>query len=131
MDNGRVITFHRGSSQGSGLNLLIDGPGGWSAYAHDGSTGSSIFTSSYPETNRWYYLAVTHDGTTHKFWVDMDLIGTQSRGFSLGSFTAMIGHYNNLTSIYAWDGWIAGIRVTNRAKSEAELENYFYGMRGY
>jgi len=91
-----------------------------------GSTYFTHFSSAFtPLTGRWYHLAGTYDSVTENSQVYLDAVpGTLTNRSGCGELgsninNALIGKY--MEYAYAIDGYIADVRVYNRALSDAEV----------
>lgn len=130
--NARILTFHWSSGYGSGATLSIDqATQKWQTYVNDGNGGTGSIDAAAAHTPmQWTYVVMTNDGTTHKLYVNGVYEGQQSLGFQLGTQLGYIGAFGDGSTLYVMDGWIAGVRVTNRAKTAGEIEDYYYGVNG-
>jgi predicted nucleic acid-binding Zn ribbon protein len=90
---------------------------GWAAGTSNGTlgyyTGSTTMTmGSSWQTNRWYHLAVTREGTTLKGFVDGAQVNsiTDSRNYNVSPTTSYIGDRYSATNQFT--GYIQDLRVT-------------------
>lgn len=87
-----------------------------------GGSGSAYVDASYSfTTGRWYHIAVTHDASIGKVYVDGVLIGssTSAKGFTGGTSKITIGSRHNQSNFS--NVKINDVRVYDHCLSEAEV----------
>ena len=75
------------------------------------------------ETNQWYYLVYTEDGTTNKYYKNGILIDSTAAGTTTSATTIAVGARTGLD--YNYSGAVSGLQLYSRALSQAEIaQNY-------
>jgi hypothetical protein len=83
----------------------------------DGSL-HSILVDDALETERWYHVAGTWDGTDMKLYLNGELVGQDTPG---GSLTAPSGGVSLSSSGETMDGYVDDVRIWNDARTQAEI----------
>lgn len=79
------------------------------------------------ETNRWYHVAGTYDGSNLKIYVDGVLQGTTPANISIGNTGSLSIGYHNMTDWeYFVDGIMDEIRIWNVARTQNEIQANMY-----
>lgn len=74
--------------------------------------------------DEWQLLDVTYDGTTLKFYINAELVGSSAVTLGTGTAsTAYIGGHPQHE--FGWSGRLADLRVYNRALTELELKTLY------
>jgi hypothetical protein len=116
----RNYAFH---IQGGGLGIMHG------SISVDNAFGHATFGATSIADSQWHYLAVTYDGSKCTLYID----GVEDFGRSAGGENGVIGgppdHYDGFLSIganaiagYAFDGVIDEVRLSSRARTQAEIE---------
>lgn len=75
------------------------------------------------ETNRWYHVARTYDGSNLKIYVDGVLQGITPANITIGNTGLLTFGYHNMTDWeYFLDGLMDEIRIWNVAKTQDEIQ---------
>jgi hypothetical protein len=114
--------------------IEINSSGAFSFSVYTG--GLQTITSSNQSYNKWYFLTLTHDGSTETAYINGVSIGTKSYSrsgpFSSGNQThyaiCAIDSTNMGTQAYA-GGRIANFAIYNRALSSVEVLNTFNAFK--
>ncbi|MBU0477067.1 LamG domain-containing protein [bacterium] len=116
----RIVTIHRGSAAGTGLNIVIYSDK-WQSYTHNGTTGAWLDSGVTVDTD-WHFIVVTNDGTTHRIYVDGAEKNDRALGFTAGTRVACIGHFDaSAGQTYAWKGLIDEVAIYNYARSSTQI----------
>ena len=95
--------------------------------AWDNGGVRQAFSNVFPALSRWYHVVGTWDGTYARIYVDGDLEGKSS---DLSAYPPLPlntpTHIGARISILCWSGFIASVRIYNRALSEAEVKYLYY-----
>lgn len=80
------------------------------------------------DTTNWHYIVGTYDGVNQKIYVDgaEKNSAAYSTPMNIDTENVYIGRF---ISSYL-DGWVAGARLSNRAKTANEIHDYYYGLWG-
>ena len=91
------------------------------AYSDSGPRGAVY--APYTPTDEWHHFAMTHDGETLRLYLDGALAGDSPLATppADGSPVRIGADDNGGTVSSFWHGWIASLRVWDRALSEAEV----------
>lgn len=84
-------------------------------------------TSSFINTNNWYHVVATFDGSTKKTYIDgvrRSVNGGLAKTVATNSNGVWIGRYGNGSS-YQYNGKLAKCNVYNRALTEDEVSTQF------
>lgn len=74
------------------------------------------------ETNRWYHVAFSFDGSNMAFYLDGNLLGTTAFSFNNNTaHTAKIGGFNTAADI---NGAISDVRVWDHARDQGTIQVY-------
>ena len=85
----------------------------------------SISAGIYLQSNTWYHLAATYDGSDMKLYVDGDLKNSTTSGFptSSSSTNVLIGaYYRNDTTDYHFEGKMDEVRIWNVARDSVAIQ---------
>ena len=115
--------------QGGGLGIIHG------SISVDNAFGHATFGVTNVADSNWHYLAVTYDGDKCTLYID----GAEDFGRSAGGDNGVIGgppdHNDGFISIganaiteYAFDGVIDMIRLSSRARTQAEIEQAMEGI---
>jgi len=107
------LSSNVGANNG-GLNLII-GNGGWNGYSSSRRSWDS---------NTWYNIAVTQNGTTYIMYVN---------GVQINTGTAVIPQFSGITNNdlgILWNGNIVEGLVYNRALTPAEILQNYNAIKG-
>ncbi len=133
-----VLSFGRdiGGSTG-GLALIAYGFNAVSDFLffECGSSVGRVSSGIVPSLNIWYYITVTADGTSTKFYLNGELRNTSSQGSGAiaPTPTLSVGSYVNgsgTPSTFFHSGNIAQVSIYNRALSASEIQQNFNALRG-
>ena len=86
---------------------------------------NDIQTSVYVNDGKWHHLAVTHDGTTTKIYVDGNLINSTAKTFNTTGTNFQMG-YNSTYTAWNYNGTLDEMRVWNTARTQAEIQANMY-----
>lgn len=75
--------------------------------------------------NQWHHVAVTHNGSVQKFYIDGQLVGTYSSSLATTAGASVIGKRTNGTREYI--GRIDEVAVYDRALTSSEIQAHYYG----
>jgi len=90
-------------------------------------------TSSTPATtimgyDQWYYGVGTKEGSLASCYLNGKLEDTDS---SFSDFANVGDLRIGMGNDGYFNGYIAGVRITNRAKTANEIHDYYHGLKGY
>ena len=91
-----------------------------------GINSSSSSNAPFVQTNQWYSVVYTCDGTTAKIYVNCQLAGSgPANGISFtNSDDLFLGALNNSQYPYWFNGVMDEVRIYNRAINEDEIKAY-------
>lgn len=90
-------------------------------------TGSTLAATPYVKLNQWYSVVYTNDGINAKIYINCELKATTkiTSAFSLTNAEDLfLGHMNNTTFPYWYNGVMDEVRIYNRALSQDEVNIY-------
>lgn len=73
------------------------------------------------ETEKWYHVATTYDGTHFRVYLNKERIGEFSATFAQNYNSFIIGRWANSYSEYLFDGMISDVRIWNKSLSQDEI----------
>ena len=69
----------------------------------------------------WHHYAVTRDNDTIKVYLDGTLANSDTQSVYIEDYMCRLGAHNDYSDAYTFVGYLAGLRVYNRALSAAEI----------
>ena len=81
----------------------------------------SAFTQGTIPANDWTHIAVTWDGTTHKHYIDGELVGSQAETGNMTTSTTDMRIGSDVVWEYTPTGAIDEMRLWNVARTQAEI----------
>lgn len=114
-----------------GLTMALDSSGQFWTRIDNGSSLISVTTPGNLYDNKFHYLCVTFDGTNRNMYVDGKLKNSTATAWNnrYTSNTVNIGHENNSSSIYKFNGWIDEPKIYNYARTADQIKQD-YNSRG-
>jgi hypothetical protein len=115
------------------MDIITSAEGGDAAgRLHWGSFGENHESTGRITAGTWHYIAETYDGTTVHFYIDGNDAGgsfspTNTPNVTLSGNT-YIGTVDVDTMAEAYIGNIDQLKISNRAKSATEINNYYHGI---
>jgi len=112
---------------GTAWDLLLSG-GNYRIFMNNGDV--TCQSSTGVNTTDWHYIAATYDGSNVRLYCDgveiasaavVDSIDTNANNVRIGATVAPANYLN---------GYCAGARISNRAKTANEIHDYYNGLMG-
>ncbi len=88
------------------------------------TTKTLIANSGNLDSDTWYHVAATYDGSTMRLYLDGNIVGSKSKSGLIDSnpnIDAWIGK-NPGSNNRAWEGLIDEVRIWNVARNQAEIQ---------
>ncbi|MBR2625338.1 MAG: LamG domain-containing protein [Lentisphaeria bacterium] len=92
----------------------------------DGSVTNSIYADDsnmvrvYPDTDRWFHVVLTYDGTTETMYLNGVAGSTTSKTFNTQLSKGWMGHYGSQN--YCAKAYLANIRVYDHVISDGQIK---------
>ncbi|MDD3002550.1 MAG: DUF2341 domain-containing protein, partial [Candidatus Shapirobacteria bacterium] len=114
-----------------GLTMALDSSGQFWTRIDDGSNLITVTTPGNLYDNKFHYVCVTFDGTNRNLFVDGNLKKSTATTWNnrYSSNSVNIGHENNSSSIYKFNGWIDEPKIYRYARTAAQIKKD-YNSRG-
>ncbi|MEM2987857.1 MAG: LamG domain-containing protein, partial [Candidatus Bathyarchaeia archaeon] len=109
-----------------GMRITNTGNGEVEARIHDGTTATSVISSSTLSTGVWYHIGLVYNGSTLKVYINAIERGSGVATVSIqdSDQPLRIGNWTTLTpqDIQHFQGLIDDVRIYNRALSASEIQ---------
>ncbi|MFC1848624.1 LamG-like jellyroll fold domain-containing protein [candidate division CSSED10-310 bacterium] len=120
-------------SGGYGLSINDDGAGPniFGLALHISGSYRYVLSNEHLDSNRWYHVCGTFDGTTARFYVDGYLEGEESFSGTVTNNTSPLVIGNESVQLYdPFDGKIDDVRIYNRTLTETEVKELYDSESG-
>jgi len=83
----------------------------------------ALTSSLHVQTNHWYHVAGTYDGTNLHIYVDGDLEGTTPANIAIGNSLELTLGYHNRPGVPYWlSGSLREVRIWSLARTQGEIQ---------